>query len=174
MFTHTSCRNLPHKFTAELRENERGNKVKENNIYAACAREKTLILSACNNKLISLPLRTVNVNCYWDFHCGDGLKAGQGAVSPTLDEVSWGGAKSIAIGKTTSPSIILPAEKGRKASRLLYWPLSRKCSGLKVSGVSHTFLSNIIEVRLVITVVPCERWRNQAITWWRRADVLSD
>lgn len=89
--------------------------------------------------------------------------------------VSWGKkTPNIAKRKTISLSIILPAEKGRKASRLLYWPFSRKCSGLKVSGVSHTFLSNIIEVRLVIRVVPCKRWRKWAITQRRRADVLSD
>lgn len=97
-------------------------------------------------------------------NAGHGLKAGQGAVTPTLEGVSWGKKKSIAKRKTNSPSIILPAEKGRKASRLLYWLFSRKCSGLKVSGVSHTFLSNIIKVRLVIRVVPCKGWRKQVIT----------
>lgn len=84
-----------------------------------------------------------------------------GNSSPPLQ---WGGwRKSITKSKTISPSIFLPAEKGRKASRLLYWPFSRKCSGLKVSGVSHTFLSNIIEVRLVISVVPCKGGGNERL-----------
>lgn len=152
-----------------------GNSVKKNqHIYAACARGKSLIFSSCDNKLISLLLQAVSINCYWDFHCGDGLKARQGAAPPILEGVSWEIKKNIAKRKTISPSIILPAEKGRKASRLLYWPFSRKCSGLKVSGVSHTFLSNIIEVRLVIRVVPCKMWRRWMIMQCRRADVLSD
>lgn len=49
----------------------------------------------------------------------------------------------------------VPAEKGKNASFLTNFPsASRKCSGLKVSGVSHSFLSNSTEVRLGITDVP--------------------
>lgn len=49
-----------------------------------------------------------------------------------------------------------PAENGRKASLLKNWPWEfRKCPGLKVSGVSHSFLSFSTEDRLVITTVPC-------------------
>lgn len=51
-----------------------------------------------------------------------------------------------------------PTEKGRKASLLLNCPFSRKCSGLKVSGVAHSAGSLCSAVRLVRTMVP---WRRQ-------------
>lgn len=147
-------------------------------IYTVLAGGKSLIFHPAITELISLRLRAVSINCQGIFTVGN---AWHGLL---LEAESWtrssspcsvrGKKESIANSKPISPSILLPAEKGRKASRLLYWPFSRKCSGLKVSGVSHTFLSNIIEVRLVITVVPCKRWRKQEFAWRRRADVLSD
>lgn len=153
-------------------------KKKTEPIYTALAGGKSLIFHPAITELISLRLRAVDINCQGIFTVGN---ARHGLL---LEAESWtrssspcsgrGEKESIANSKPISPSILLPAEKGRKASRLLYWPFSRKCSGLKVSGVSHTFLSNIIEVRLVITVVPCKRWRKQEFAWGRRADVLSD
>lgn len=38
---------------------------------------------------------------------------------------------------------------------------SRKCLGLKLSGVSHSFLSKRTEVRLGITVVPCKERKRE-------------
>lgn len=163
---------LPSKLRL-FREAKSGNSL-NNPVMQLVQEEKALFFLSCSNKLISFPLRAATINCDWDFHCGDGLEAGQEQYPLLYKQCLGEKNKSFAKRKATFPSIILPAEKGRKASRLLYWPFSRKCSGLKVSGVSHTFLSNIIEVRLVIRVVPCERWRKGAITQRRGADVLSD
>lgn len=185
MFTHTSYRNRPQKFpalqtAAVVRMGKEGRLVKKKTepIYTALAGGKNLIFHPAITELISLRLRAVDINCQGIFTVGN---ARHGLL---LEAESWtwssspcsgrGKKESVANSKPISPYILLPAEKGRKASRLLYWPFSRKCSGLKVSGVSHTFLSNIIEVRLVITVVPCKRWRKQEFAWGRRADVLSD
>lgn len=59
--------------------------------------------------------------------------------------------------KTTRMCCSSPAEKGRKAALFLNFPSSvRKCPGLKVCGVSHSFLSKRTEVKLGIIVIP----------WW--------
>lgn len=58
----------------------------------------------------------------------------------------------------------LPAEKGKNASLLTNLPsASRKCSGLKVSGASHSFLSNSTDVRLGITEVPCTQRQTEVL-----------
>lgn len=49
---------------------------------------------------------------------------------------------------------ILPIENGIKFSFFQNFPSFRKCSGLKCSGVFHSFLSNIREVKLVDIIVP--------------------
>lgn len=60
----------------------------------------------------------------------------------------------------------LPAEKGKNASLLTNFPsASRKCSGLKVSGASHSFLSNSTDVRLGITEVPCTQRQTEVLNW---------
>lgn len=52
-------------------------------------------------------------------------------------------------------NFIVPAEKGIKASLRRKWPSeSKKCSGLKMSGVSHSFLSCSTEEKFVIIMVP--------------------
>ena len=51
-----------------------------------------------------------------------------------------------------------PIEKGRKDSLFLNCPFSKKCSGLKVSGVAHSAGSLCSAVRLVATRGP---WRRQ-------------
>lgn len=52
--------------------------------------------------------------------------------------------------------VVIPAEKGMKASLLTNWPfLSRKCEGLKVCGLSHSLSSYRTEVRRGNTIVPC-------------------
>ena len=59
-----------------------------------------------------------------------------------------------------------PIEKGIKDSLFLNCPFSRKCSGLKVSGVAHSAGSLCSAVRLVMTMVPWRRqkWLMQDIT----------
>ena len=47
-----------------------------------------------------------------------------------------------------------PIENGRKDSLFLNCPFSRKCSGLKVSGVAHSLGSMCRAVKLVRTMVP--------------------
>lgn len=54
----------------------------------------------------------------------------------------------------TTSQQILPIENGRKYSFFQNFPSFRKCSGLKVSGVFHSLLSNSREVKFVITAVP--------------------
>lgn len=49
---------------------------------------------------------------------------------------------------------ILPIENGINASLFWNWPSFRKCSGLKVFGVSHSSLSNITDVKFGIKTVP--------------------
>lgn len=44
-------------------EGKLGKKPQTQNIYAACTRGKSLIFSSCDNKLISLLLRAVSINC---------------------------------------------------------------------------------------------------------------
>lgn len=56
-----------------------------------------------------------------------------------------------------------PIEKGRKDSFFLNCPFSRKCSGLKVSGVAHSFGSLCSAVKLVRITVP---WRRQPRFRW--------
>lgn len=52
--------------------------------------------------------------------------------------------------------IRFPIEKGRKDSLFLNCPFSKKCSGLKVSGVAHSAGSLCSAVRLVATRVPLD------------------
>lgn len=48
-----------------------------------------------------------------------------------------------------------PAENGKKASLLRNWPSeSKKCSGLKTSGVAHSSLSNSTVASMVVIGVP--------------------
>jgi len=56
--------------------------------------------------------------------------------------------------RSTKIEHILPIENGIKDSLFQNWPSFRKCSGLKESGVSHSSLSNITEVRFTRKVVP--------------------
>ena len=50
-----------------------------------------------------------------------------------------------------------PIEKGRKDSLFLNSPFSRKCSGLKTSGVAHSLGSLCNAVRLVRTMIPLKK-----------------
>lgn len=51
-----------------------------------------------------------------------------------------------------------PAENGRKASLLRNRPSeSKKCSGLKMSGVSHSLLSVSTDPIIEVTVVPWKK-----------------
>lgn len=55
-----------------------------------------------------------------------------------------------------------PAENGRKASLLRNWPSeSKKCWGLKTSGVSHSFLSKSTDESMALIGVPWEKNQNK-------------